>query len=183
MAAVLDQTRAENGSLDEMEIENLVSFLVGKEDAFECLHKLHLPAPPHSTTQDPLNLILPDPEQLDIEELLTYHDALYYQPNETLSPLFSLSHTPLLQQIDTPLFNYPNEPDSGSCEQTRTPPEGIELLRDVVLHDHTYSAKGPVAPQSAMLTTVGSNLSCDLNGRVSDDNEEGNSSDGGEWVW
>ena len=194
-----------SANLDDMEIENLVSFLATDDNVFDDLNKLHLPNPPMldlafiSNQSGDLNIE-------DLDELLTFHDALEYQPDTQIQDYYSnldqqnwiVNHTsmevvpslinpqtmphndaglPLFNDLTMPIFLEPLQSLPTSKSDTTA------SLQAGVAHDHTYATKDIPTDhklESTMLTHVCSDsLSCDLSGRGSDDNEEGNSSDGG----
>ena len=194
-----------SANLDDMEIENLVSFLATDDNVFDDLNKLHLPNPPMLDlafdSSQPGDLSIED-----LDELLTFHDALEYQPDMQTQDYYSnldqqnwiinhtsmevmppLNHPQIMPHNDAglPLFNDLTMPIFLEPLQSLPTykPDTTASLQAGVAHDHTYAAKSIPSVhklESTMLTRVCSDsLSCDLNGRGSDDNEEGNSSDGG----
>ena len=166
-----------SASLDTVDIDNLMSLIGSDDNVFEDLDKLNLPTAEFdsflATPTTNNSTVGFDINELD--QLLTYYDALEYQP--LISGLI-----PGANPQDTP--NYQSMPTAQFA--TNEVCGDVNPLSTVVLHDHTYAMPSSnedsavVKHESTMLSTVGScdTLSCDLVGRVSDDNED-NSDDTG----
>ena len=174
------RTKTQEEEEKDKELESLVSYLLGDEDAFQDLQNLTVPLPssPLSTDWDPMELL--SESNLDegagplmVEEMLTSED---------------LNVQPLLSDRICSSETFGKSTDSGSenvnpGSENINPGSGNEILSlnfnptscASVLHDHTYSKK--TVPESSMLSFVGAELPPDAS--IADDIEESNSSDAG----